>query len=242
MSNPNGQPTDLRGQVRTKRRSNNRHTPFSAREPRTYDVQQPWIATMSTAHSAPQTRPAQPYNPEAVNHNHNLSGGAFPTSLPQEPVDQPANQPATPSTSTSTNILLPVFLFGHPHPTNHDNNNPTTPIAATATAPELTQQQDKPPQTPYLHPSSPTTSPFPSKLSDIDLRSPSDDPDYDFIESAEATHSARNAQPDRADKYAELEGKAKVGGKGSGGGGEEEWEVVDGEKAKKKGRGWFGFL
>lgn len=45
---------------------------------------------------------------------------------------------------------------------------------------------------------------------DIDLedkvpRSSSDDPDYDIIDASEATHSARNAQPDRADKYPERE-------------------------------------
>lgn len=47
-----------------------------------------------------------------------------------------------------------------------------------------------------------------SDLESIDLRSPSDDPDYDFIEASEAVHSARNAQPDRKGKYPQLQAEA----------------------------------
>lgn len=66
---------------------------------------------------------------------------------------------------------------------------------------------------PVPNPSSPTShrhfSPTAS-LESIDLRSPSDDPDYDFIEVSEAVHSARNAQPDRKGKYPELEAESKA--------------------------------
>ena len=50
-------------------------------------------------------------------------------------------------------------------------------------------------------------------LEEIDLRSPlpssDEDPDYDFINVSEATHSTRNAQPDRADKYPDLQTRPK---------------------------------
>ena len=68
--------------------------------------------------------------------------------------------------------------------------------------------------------SSPHQSALPEDLGDIDLeeidlRSPSpssdEDPDYDFIDISEAMHSARNAQPDRADKYPELQARPMQG-------------------------------
>jgi hypothetical protein len=73
-------------------------------------------------------------------------------------------------------------------------------------------------------------------LEDVDLRSPSDDPDYDFIEYSEATYSARNARPDRADKYPDMEvqpsSSRKKVGKGA---------KADGKSSGKKSwrRGWF---
>ena len=52
------------------------------------------------------------------------------------------------------------------------------------------------------HPSSGEESEsLPGDLEEIDLRSPSDDPDYDIILPSEAVHSSRNAQPDHARKY-----------------------------------------
>ena len=59
------------------------------------------------------------------------------------------------------------------------------------------------PQTP-TNPSASATTPSPegaTKLEEIDLRSPHDDPDYDIISPHEASHSSRNAQPDHASKY-----------------------------------------
>ena len=55
-----------------------------------------------------------------------------------------------------------------------------------------------------------------------------------FIDASEATHSARNAQPDRADKYRGHADGAKVGdGKGV------EGKLVE---MKEKPRGWLSFL
>ena len=251
MSNPNSQPNDLKGMVRTKRRSNNRHTTFSQRErppPARYHDLGPWTVTPSTNPLVPQNRPFQPFPPEAANNN---PAGAPPTG----PLQLPANQPATP-----TNATLPIF--GQTQPST---NNPSTPTTANATLPIFTQPnppnnpsppttttseptpqqpQQPPPPKPHLHPSSPTASITSQNLEDIDLRSPSDDPDYDFIETAEATHSARNAQPDRADKYPELRKGSKVAPSPKQGdvaeGGESETKVE--AKKGKKGRGWFSFL
>ena len=216
MSNPNGQPTDLRGMVRTKRRSNNRHTTFSARErPPTglRNFQQPFTFTPPTEAPVPQT--AQPHNSEAVNH-HNSAGA--PHFLPQQPH-------TTPSTS-ATNTSFPTL--------NHTHNNPDAPTAAPEPSPQQSPQpQQSPPPQPKLRPQSPAASITSETLEDIDLRSPSDDPDYDFIDASEATHSARNAQPDRADKYPD----AQAGGVG---GAEQETEAVEVEKKKRQ--GWFSFL
>jgi hypothetical protein len=85
-------------------------------------------------------------------------------------------------------------------------------------------------------PQSPASSVLSEDLEDVDLRSPSDDPDYDFIEHSEATHSARNAHPDRADKYPDMEvqpsSSRKEVGKGA---------KADGKSSGKKSwrRGWF---
>ena len=230
MSNPNGQPTDLRGMARTKRRSNNRHTTFSARErPATglRNFQQPFTFTPPTEPPVPQTKTVQSYTPEAVNHS---SGGA-PHSLPQ-PL---AKQTAPPS--TSTNATLPIS--SHTHPTNKSEASTAAPSPTPQQSVEpkhhLQPQQSPPPQ-PKLRPQSPAASIASENLEDIDLRSPSDDPDYDFIDAAEATHSARNAQPDRADKYPEQANGAKVGGAGGGGGKGME------AKKKEKRQGWFSFL
>ena len=216
MSNPNGQPTDLRGMVRTKRRSNNRHTTFSARErPPTglRNFQQPFTFTPPAKQPVPQTKTVQPHTPETVNHN---SPGA------SHPLLQ---QAATPSTSNN-NFALPIF--------NHDppTNNPEASTAASDPTPQQNVEpkhhpelQQTPPPQPKLRPQSPAASITSANLEDVDLRSPSDDPVYDFIDASEATHSARNAQPDRAEKYPD----AKAGGAGE-------------ETRKGKSRGWFSFL
>ncbi|GAB7328487.1 hypothetical protein MBLNU13_g00456t1 [Cladosporium sp. NU13] len=231
MSNPNGQPTDLRGMARTKRRSNNRHTTFSARErPATglRNFQQPVTFTPPTEPPVPQTKTVQPHTPEAVNHN--------PAGAPH-PLLQ---QAATPSTSNN-NTTLPVFTQTQP------TNNPKAPTAASEPTPQQSvqpkqnpQQQQTPPPQPKLRPQSPAASITSENLEDIDLRSPSDDPDYDFIDASEATHSARNAQPDRVDKYPEHADGAKVGGVG--GAGEEAKAKAVEAKKKQKPRGWFSFL
>lgn len=219
MSNPNGQPTDLRGMVRTKRRSNNRHTTFSARERparglRTFE--QPFTFTPPAEQAVPQTKTVQPHNPEAINHN--------PAGAPH-PLLQLAD---TPSTSNS-NATLPIFNPTQP------TNNPSAPTAASKPTPQQSvepkqspQEKQTPPPQPKLRPQSPAASIKSENLEDIDLRSPSDDPDYDFIETSEATHSARNAQPDRAEKYPD----AKAGGAGAG----------EETNKKEKPRGWFSFL
>jgi len=49
--------------------------------------------------------------------------------------------------------------------------------------------------------STPAAEPTEELLKEIDLRCPTDDPEYDFISSNEAVHSSRNAQPDHASKY-----------------------------------------
>ena len=228
MSNLNGQPTDLRGMARTKRRSNNRHTTFSARErPATglRNFQQPFTFTPPTEPPVPHIKTVQSYTPEAVNHS--SGGGGASHSLPQ--------QPAKPS--TSTNATLPIS--SHTHPTNKREASTAapgpTPQQSVEPKHHLQPQQSPPPQ-PKLRPQSPAASIASENLEDIDLRSPSDDPDYDFIDAAEATHSARNAQPDRADKYPEQANGAKVGGAGGGGGKEME------AKKKEKRQGWFSFL
>jgi len=245
MSNPNGQPNDLKGMVRPKRGSNNRHTTFSQRErppPARYHDLGPWTVTPSTHPPVPQNNAFQPFQPfhlDAANHN--------PAAAPStSSLQLPANQPATPTnatlpilgqtqptnnTETPTNTALPIF--GQTQATN----NPSPPTNTTS---EPTPQQEQtPPPKPLLQPSSPAASITSQNLEDIDLRSPSDDPDYDFIDAAEATHSARNAQPDRADKYPELKKGSKVAPLKQGGvaeGGERKVE------AKKKQRGWFSFL
>ena len=230
MSNPNDQPNDLRGMVRTRRRRNNRHTTFSARErpsTRHQGLPQPWTFISPTGQSVPQTKTAQPHYPEAANHN---PAGA-PHSLPQQSANnqtatQPTNQPTTPPISTNNNnIVIPIFT--QPHPTN----NPATPIPET---------QQTPPPEPHLHPSSPAHSIKSENLEDIDLRSPADDPDYDFIDAAEATHSARNAQPDRADKYREQDKGVNVEGVAGDG---KEGKAVEAKAAEaKKGKGWFSYF
>jgi hypothetical protein len=242
MSNPNNQP-DLKSMARTRRRSNNRHTTFSQRErlPSRYHDVGPWTVTPPTVPPAPQNRIVQPHDPEAVNHN--PAGGAPSTNFFPGPA------------TTHTDTLLPLFSKTHP------TNIPKTPTAGSESTPQQyphsqqtsqpqsipqqpqEQPQHAPPPKPHLHPSSPSPAPSltSSLLEDIDLRSPSDDPDYDFIETSEATHSARNAQPDRADKYPELEkGGTEAGSVGSSAGGEKEVKAV--AEGKKKGRGWFGFL
>jgi hypothetical protein len=210
MSNSNGRLADLRGMVRTKRRSNNRHTTFSAWErPATglRNFQQPFTFTPPEEQLVPQTKTVQPHTPDTVKQT---SAGA----------PQPLLQPATtPSTSTN-NVTLPIF--NHAQPTN----NPEATTAASEPTPQQSaqEQQTLPPQ-PKLRPQSPAASITSANLEDVDLRSPSDDPDYDFIETSEAMHSARNAQPDRAEKYPD----ANVGGAGK-------------EAKKEKPRGWFSFL
>lgn len=217
MSNPNGQPTDLRGMVRTKRRSKNRHTTFSARErPATglRNFQQPFTFTPPAEQPVPQTKTVQPHTPETVNQT--------PAGAPH-----PLLQQAATTSASNNNVTLPIFT--HTRPTN----NPEATTAAPEPTPQQSaqaqqtpqEQQTLPPQ-PKLRPQSPAASITSANLEDVDLRSPSDDPDYDFIETSEATHSARNAQPDRAEKYPD----AKVGGAG------------EGAKKKKKPRGWFSFL
>ncbi|KAM0700342.1 hypothetical protein Q7P35_012063 [Cladosporium inversicolor] len=262
MSNPNNQPTDLRGMVRTRRRSNNRHTTLSAREgpssrfrdygpwtavttppelpvtqsntlqPRDPELvnpnpaRQPWTFTPPAAQPIPQTKTVQPRHPEAVNHN---PAGAPPTSFLQQPANQPTTAPTSTNNNNNNNIVIPIFT--QPHPTN----NPVTPTPSTISNPEAQQQ---PPPKPHLQPSSPARSITSANLEDIDLRSPADDPDYDFIDVAEAMHSARNAQPDRADKYPEQNKGAKLGSASVDGG----EEVKAAEAKKKQGRGWFSFL
>jgi hypothetical protein len=99
---------------------------------------------------------------------------------------------------------------------------------------ETSHETDAAPPSPAQPvPQSPTASFASEDLEDVDLRSPSDDSDYEFIEKSEATHSARNAHPDRAGKYPDQESsgsKAKSkGGKGKGSGsGKKSWR-----------RGWF---
>ena len=227
MSNPNGQPTDLRGMIRTKRRSNNRHTTFSARERPAIGLrnfQQPFTFTPPTEPPVPHTKTVQSYTPEAVNHS---SVGGASHALPQQPTKP----------STSTNATLPIS--SHTHPTNKSEASTAAPSPTPQQSVEpkhhLQPQQSPPPQ-PKLRPQSPAASIASQNLEDIDLRSPSDDPDYDFIDAAEATHSARNAQPDRADKYPEQANGGKVGG--AGGGSCREMEA----KRKEKRRGWFSFL
>ena len=228
MSNPNGQPTDLRDMVRRKRRSNNRHTTLSAREkPPTglRNLQQPFTFTPPAGTPVPKTKTVQPNTPEPVSHN---SAGAL------HPLLAPANQPATTS-SSNNNVTLPIL--NHTHPTN----NPKAPISASEPTPQqsvqpkpIPQEQQPVPPRSKLRPQSPAASITREKLEDIDLRSPSDDPDYDLIDASEATRSARNAQPDRADKYRGHADGAKVGdGKGV------EGKLVE---MKEKPRGWLSFL
>jgi hypothetical protein len=138
--------------------------------------------------------------------------------------------PEPPTANTPTKTLAPpnkARFMQEPKDTN--NTTATAPSHTlaneTTTSSQPTTKYPPQPQTP---PSSPTS----GILSEIDLRSPSDDPEYDFIEACEATHSARNAQPDRADKYPELASVAAQKGLG-------DW--IAGQVGVKKiwWRGWF---
>lgn len=245
MSNPNGQPADLKSLARTRRRSNNRHTTFSQRErPSTkYHDFGPWTITPPTGPPVPQNQTVQPPYLGPVNQN---SAGAPSTNVFQAPANQP-NTPTLPIFTQTQPIKIPgpptTTPKATPRQNPHQQQNPPLQQKHQPQPQPIHLPQQPPPPKPQLHPSSPTSSITSQNLEDIDLRSPSDDPDYDFIDASEATHSARNAQPDRADKYPEL-GKcdAKAGDVD---GGWEEVKAVEEVKvveAKKKERGWFGFL
>lgn len=130
-------------------------------------------------------------------------------------------------------------------PTDQDQSQAATQSDPTDTSRNIPTKAHKPKQTheeaasqaPQPQPASPAASFVSEDLEDIDLRSPSDDPDYDFIDKAEAIHSARNAQPDRANKYPELESGSAQKSEQAGG------TKVAGDKgkvdAKKRRRGWF---
>jgi hypothetical protein len=119
-------------------------------------------------------------------------------------------------------------VVAEPHLTNKAQDPATNEPTTTTT-----------PQTPQSPPRSPAESFVSADLSDIDLRSPEDDPDYDFIDASEAMHSARNAQPDRADKYPE---QAKASKAGSEQAGATEGGSSSKAEAKKERRGWFSLF
>jgi hypothetical protein len=229
MSNQNGQPTDLNSMVRSRRGSNNRHTTLSARQGMTRVVRdvQPWIHVLA-ASTAPLTsnNAAHIPNAEDVRPNAN-SAAAPPTSLGQSAVN-PAVVPCSACDKACSCDAA-----------RHPINTPYLINKAQELATEKTTQQS-----PSAQPKSPASSFVSPKLDDIDLRSPADDPDYDFIDASEAMHSAHNAQPDRPDKYPELgkgsNPRSEQAGTTDGADGGDDSKI--GTKQKKQRRGWFSLF
>lgn len=143
------------------------------------------------------------------------------------------------SSNTTNTIFTKTDTPTNPQALSADQTMPQrTPQPQSSSLTDETTPQQNPKQPQPHQPQSPAASFVSENLEDIDLRSPSDDPDYDFIDKSEAMHSARNAQPDRADKYPELgKGSELAAGPVSvaGGKGKEKEKV----EAKKKRWGWF---
>lgn len=145
-----------------------------------------------------------------------------------------------PSPASQPNLHQPD-IQGFSAPRSRDDTSCTvtaTPHLINKAQEPATNESSTTPQSPQSQPKSPAESFVSADLSDIDLRSPADDPDYDFIDASEAMHSARNAQPDRADKYPEQAKASKAGSEQAG--------ATDGgsskAEAKKKRRGWFSLF
>ena len=148
-------------------------------------------ADFTNLYTQPLNNQTRRSNQMARNDNHTAAPG---TSTP------------TPTSSTSRTTQLQASIPEHYRTlrdlfctrSHHTQRFSETQHAST-TEPRSTTPN---PQTPNSS-AAPTTARHPHEaLEDIDLRSPTDDTDYDFISPAEAPHSSRNAQPDHASKYA----------------------------------------
>lgn len=211
MSDQNDKPHDLSSMVRSKRKANRKAATTTTRDL----PDDPFYLNIEPPKASTRTKLPVPSSkaPDAQKPEHAGTGNASATSSStsfKTAADQ-AHAPTSTARAASDN----------PH--TRDPSEAPREESAAGSAP--------------VRPKSPATS---EDLEDIDLRSPSDDPDYDFIDKEEAMHSARNAQPDRANKYPELEAQStstteqtgeggKISGKGKGSGGEK----------KKRRKGWF---
>jgi hypothetical protein len=182
---------------------------------------QPWIH-VPAASTAPLVSNNAAHTPNAED----VRPNANPAAAPPTSLGQPVVNPAVVPCSACDNARHPI-------------NTPYLINKAQELATKKTTQQS-----PSAQPKSPASSFVSPKLDEIDLRSPADDPDYDFIDASEAMHSAHNAQPDRADKYPELGKGSNPGseqaGTTDGADGGDDSKV--GTKQKKQRRGWFSLF
>jgi hypothetical protein len=205
MAKRDDEPDDLLSVIRSKRKNNKESAAVDTQKlPGSQFLEHPMASTLPNSDAA-FNRALSAYKPQDAG---DISPPAPNTSFPST-----ADQAIAPN--DSTDIARRIMSQAYPHSQAEPSHE-----GDAAQSSSVKEQ-------------SPAASVLSEDLEDIDLRSSSDDPDYEFIEKSGATHSARNAQSDRADKYPDLvssgsKGKS-TGGKGKG--------SVSGKKSWR--RGWF---
>lgn len=212
MSDQNDKPNDLSSMVRSKKKSNRKAATTTTREL----PEDPFYLNVEPLRAIARTRLPVPSNKAPEAHEPEGAGNTSATS------SSASFQTAADQALAPTGIARAAF------DTAHTIDPPQTLHEETAASSAAVQPNSRP------------ASVASEDLEDIDLRSPSDDPDYDFIDKSEAMHSARNAQPDRADKYPELQAQSTPAAEQKGDGGKENAKGKGSESEKKKRRkGWF---